>query len=347
MKSIRIISSLILSLSSIIVMVTLSACNNTSEIDWPDNQLLNPDAEQDLDHWTSYDEGVLIDNEQGDSLCFSIRNGATLFQDVQINREQGQYALLIGCMAADYVHQDGSITDLPSLYGYMKNENNHIDEYLQGQNMGGVGIVQDQWTTAWGIYAIPTTTTSIRFFMSQSLMFDESYTGAQAFFDDLGLYQFESEELALKYVDRYQRGCGTASLVDIVPGETLTILPDGSTTTTNRLGTKRIQISINLGENRAVTNPPIVMYWSDSLDVDGFESATRVENSENQYYFDLPSSENLEICEWMKYRWIVGYENTLLSKSGLKFDDERYVMPSTYYVGCCTVKQAMCQAPGP
>lgn len=325
-------------------LISLSACDRSSSIEWPDNLLLNPDAAQGTEYWVSFGEATVEEN-YGETPCFSLRNGGRFYQDVPIDREQGQYALLIGCIAAEYVSPDGAITDLPYLYGYMMDDQGIIDAYLQGPRMRGEGITANQWTTAWGVFDVPTETTALRFFLEQSSMLGVPYSGSAAYFDQLGLYHFESEPTALRFVDNYQAGCGTASRIDIIHENTLTILPNGSVTETDLVGTKRIQIRIEVGESRSVPNPPYVLYWSDSLDVDGFESASLVGGTDNRYTFDLPSSEGLGLCEWIKYRWIVGYRNTLLSTSEILIDEERYVMPTSYYVGCCTLQQALCLSP--
>ena len=326
-------------------LLSIASCRQTTPT-WPDNILLNPDADEGLVHWQTYDAGVSINETDCDSPCFSLTQGAKLMQDVSIDQTQGSYALVIGCMMPTHVDPN-SINDLPYLDGYMMRNQSEIDAYLQGDRMFGESIVENQWTTAWGIFEIPATTIKIRFFLSQVAVAGIPQTGAPAFFDRLGLYQFDTEANALSFVDHYEAGCGTASLVNIIQEDTLTVLSDGSAIVSNRIGKKRIRVRIELGENRRLTGAPVVMYWSDSLDVEGIETSIAVPDGDNGYYIDLPSSEELEICGWMKYIWLVQYENTLISNTGMVASQVRYVMPTSYITGTGSLVTAFCVEPEP
>lgn len=327
--------------AAFIFIMLLFACQPEN---WPDNLLMNPNAEEGSGHWVSLGEAS-VDENACETPCFSVRNGGQFHQDVPISREHGQYALMIGCVTSDYMNPDGAITDLPYLYGYMMRDQNRIDAYLQGQHMRGDGIIENEWSTAWGTYEVPTTTTSLRFFLNQANMADVPYSGEAAYFDELGLYQFDSEARALRFVDNYMTTCGSASQVDIVYGNTLTILPNGETREMNLVGKKMLQISIEVGENRLISDPPTVVYWSDILDINDYKEATPVDNDDNAYTFVLPSSDELGLCDWMKYRWVVRYENTLLNNSGTLIGEERYVMPTSQYVGNNQLQQATCSSP--
>lgn len=335
--------ALLCSLSLIIISALfLTACDGNHQPS-PENLLLNPGAEEGEEHWTGSGEAA-IDDSFGATASFSLRNGGSYYQDVTLGGQAGRYALLIGCLAAENVHPDGSITDLPYLYGYMMRDQTRIDVYLQGQRLHGEGMSAGAWSTAWGVFEIPETTSFVRVFLNQALMSGVPYSGAAAYFDSLGLYLFDTENAALNYVDRYQQGCGDAASIQVIHQPALTILSNGSQVGADRVGTKRITIQLQVGADRRVDNPPYVLYWSDFVSGDGFEPSTPVPGEELTYYFDLPTSAELDLCQWMKYRWVVGYQNTLLNKSGILVDEEGYVMPSKKYVGN-TVQQASCQSP--
>lgn len=329
-------------LLGIISLILLSSCGGNG-VPPPDNLLLNPNAEEGSDYWTISGDATIDDNYAATS-TFAVSNGGSFHQDVPIVSENGQYALLIGCVTTEYVHPDGAITDLPYLYGYMMQNQSNIDAYLRGQRMSGEGISINEWSTAWGVFEVPSTTIKVRFFLHQASMSGVPHSGSAAYFDKLGLYQFDSETSAFKFIDNYQASCGSASSIEIYHENTITILPSGSITNSNRIGKKRISIRIEVGDNRIVENPPFVLYWSDFVTGDGFETSTQVTGSTDTYFFDLPTSDELDLCEWMKYRWVVGYQNTLLGKSGVLIDEEYYVMPNTKYSGN-TIQQALCQSP--
>jgi len=329
-------------LLGIISLILLSSCGGNG-VPSPDNLLLNPNAEEGLDYWTSSGD-AFIDDNYGTTSSFSLRNGGSFLQDVPIDNENGQFALLIGCVASEYVHPDGAITDLPYIYGYMMRDQSSIDAYLRGQRLNGEGISVNEWSTAWGVFEVPSTTIKVRFFLNQASMSGVPYSGSAAYFDKLGLFQFDSETSALKYVDKYQASCGSASSIEIYHKNTITILSNGNTVDSERVGTKRISIKIEAGENRKVDNPPFVLYWSDFVTGDGFETSALVTGTTDTYFFDLPTSDELDLCEWMKFRWVVGYQNTLTDKSGVLIDEDYYVMPTKKYSGN-TLQQAMCQSP--
>jgi len=171
----------------------------------PRNLLVNPSAELGFEGWIAYKES-LIDRSQGDA-CFALRNQAYVLQDVGLPEGSiGKYALLFARAATERVNDDGSITGLPCLYGYMMmSGHGRILSYLQGDSMLFAGKKVEEWQPIYGIFPIPPETGVLRFFLQMAERKGNPQNGSLARFDDLGLYLFDSEEEARLFVDRLRK----------------------------------------------------------------------------------------------------------------------------------------------
>ncbi|MBI5893076.1 MAG: hypothetical protein HZB79_05410 [Deltaproteobacteria bacterium] len=170
------------------------------------NLIRNPNADQGTKYWNAFGEAT-IENCFQENPCFVIRNKGYFSQDIFIPEFTGLYALLIGRVASERINKDGAITGLPYLYGYMlnKEQGNLINAYLQGQNLLGSAKRENEWVTVWGIFKIPPSTGTIRFFLNQSEKKGIPQNGSAAYFDNLGLYIFKKEDEANSIVDSYYK----------------------------------------------------------------------------------------------------------------------------------------------
>jgi hypothetical protein len=171
------------------------------------NLLENPNASLGTDFWTAFGEAS-IDSTTGDNLCFVVRNGGYFLQDVLLPDDAaGQYAVLIGRGASERINEDGAITGLPYLYGYMmehgSTKSGKVLAYLQGQQMLAGTNIRDEWVAMSGIFPVPEGTKKIRFFLNQALRQGVPHNGSAARFDDLGLYLFSSKQEAEAFVRQY------------------------------------------------------------------------------------------------------------------------------------------------
>lgn len=170
----------------------------------PRNLLENPNADQGLKLWRAFGEAT-VEVSTGNNLCFVVRNGGYFFQDVLLTDDAvGQYAVLIGRGASERINDDGAITGLPYLYGYMMEENgDSVLAYLQGPQMLAKTRARDEWVDMWGIFRVPEKTKRIRFFLNQGLRKGVPHNGSAARFDNLGLYLFAVKEDAEAFVREY------------------------------------------------------------------------------------------------------------------------------------------------
>jgi hypothetical protein len=168
-----------------------------------ENMLKNPNAALGSANWVAYGE-AFIDSTMCGNPSFAVRNKGYFLQDVAIPPEAiGKYAVLIARISSERINTNGSITGLPYLYGYMM-DGNHINAYLQGQNMLCSATVMNQWVAAWGIFKIPPSTNKIRFFLNQAERSEDPQNGSVARFDDVGLYIAADESSASQMVTEFE-----------------------------------------------------------------------------------------------------------------------------------------------
>jgi hypothetical protein len=168
----------------------------------PENLLQNPKADAGLDHWRVFGNASIEESSPGNP-CFVVRNKGSFSQEVLLPVDIGQHVLMIGRVSSERINEDGAITGLPYLYGYMLESDRRILEHLQGQNMLCSAKIANEWVWAWGIYQIPTGTAKLRFFLNQAERNGVPQDGSAARFDDLGLYIFDTKEEAHNFINEY------------------------------------------------------------------------------------------------------------------------------------------------
>ena len=171
------------------------------------NLLQNPNADSASEFWRSFGDAT-VEVATGNNFCFVVRNGGYFIQDVPLPDDvAGQYAVLIGRGASERINDDGAITGLPYLYGYMMEQGPPNGEkvltYLQGQRMLADTRIRNEWVDMWGIFQIPEGTKRIRFFLNQALRREVPHNGSAARFDNLGLYVFATREDAEGFVNQH------------------------------------------------------------------------------------------------------------------------------------------------
>jgi len=171
------------------------------------NLLQNPNASLGTNSWMAFGEAS-VESTTGDNFCFVVRDGGYFLQDVLLPEDAaGQYVVLIGRGASERINEDGAITGLPYLYGYMMEHGPRRSEkilaYLQGQRMRASTNIRDEWVGMWGVFQVPEGTRKIRFFLNQALRQGVPHNGSAARFDDLGLYLFSSKHEAEAFVGQY------------------------------------------------------------------------------------------------------------------------------------------------
>lgn len=154
-----------------------------------------------------------------------------------------------------------------------------------------------------------------------------------------------AQSLLLFSVAWSSSGCphaSTASSITVTELETVVIEANGSTTSQNVVGTRRIAIQIDPGTHTLQPDGGGVQvtYWfPGGLETTG---AANVRTGEaTTYEFDLPGSGDLEICERMLYRWSIVYVNADTASNGLYLGAERTVSPTTEVDGN-QIRQSLC-----
>jgi hypothetical protein len=169
------------------------------------NLLQNPNADLQSQSWRVFGQAT-TESCATDNPCFVLRNGGYFIQDVNISSDAvGRYALLVARASTERVLADsGSITGLPSLYGYMMEagepRGGRVLAYLQGQNMSPLNVPKNEWVTLWGIFQVPDGTGRIRVFLNQALANGTPHNGSATRFDDVGVYFFPTKQDAQSFI---------------------------------------------------------------------------------------------------------------------------------------------------
>lgn len=170
------------------------------------NLLRNPNVDDGVNFWRAHGDARAEQAVDG-NWRFVVRNQGHLWQDVELSSDSvGKYALLIGRAASERINDDGAITGLPYLYGYMmpNAKGEGILSYLQGRDMLCSARKENEWVTLSGIFQVPDETRVIRFFLMQAERKNVPQNGSAAWFDDLGLYLFSTEAEARAFVKAYE-----------------------------------------------------------------------------------------------------------------------------------------------
>lgn len=152
-----------------------------------------------------------------------------------------------------------------------------------------------------------------------------------------------------------------ASACNASPGESLitvtalpptTILADGSpapgTTYTvgdGHLFRVRATVTLDAGATFDPTDTGVSVIYIDP--VSGREESgevTPAPSDPTTYEFDLPGSDDLDLCEPMFYRWSAVYDITD-GERGVYLGEVQYVLPAQHRPTPNSVQQAQCQAP--
>lgn len=173
-----------------------------------DNLLKNPTADSGFEDWKINGYALVERTPDGNSF-FVVRDKGSFTQDVELtDKSVGKYILLIGRGSSERVNDDGAITGLPYLYGYLINSTTptggRINTYLTGQKLRGDVRNNNNWVIMYGVFQVPTGTVNARIFLNQAERRGVPQNGSAARFDDVGLYLFETEKDALDFAKKYE-----------------------------------------------------------------------------------------------------------------------------------------------
>ncbi len=169
----------------------------------PQNFLRNGSATNGLQAWKPYGEANVMETKGNH--FFSLRNGASLLQDIKVTTTDVHYALLIGAMNSERI---GEFTGLPYLWGSITNidgDGNRKMNWLQGQKMRCAAQSPSEWAIGYGIFPIHPSAKMVQVKLAQAERKGTPQNGSAANFDDVGLYFFATEEEAKSFAESFQR----------------------------------------------------------------------------------------------------------------------------------------------
>lgn len=136
-----------------------------------------------------------------DPQIFTIRNGASFSRTIAIPKNSdAKFMLLISRCSSERL-EVGTITGLPYLYGRWMSGATMLDQPLQGNRTLCELGEPNSWATSWGIFKIPTAATSVNLNLNQAEGKGFPQNGSSARFSSVGLYVFNTEADARKFVN--------------------------------------------------------------------------------------------------------------------------------------------------
>ena len=166
------------------------------------NLVANPAANQGLGSWTA-DGDVTVEREEGGNFVYTIRYSGTLSQDVPLGDVAGRAVLIVGRTASERIEEDGDQTGLPFLYGEVLGGPGGQRAYLQLRESSlthserEVGV----WGAVWSVFEAPPEADFVRLVLGQSDG-NRAQNGSAAWFDDIGVFVFDTRAEALDFVRR-------------------------------------------------------------------------------------------------------------------------------------------------
>lgn len=179
----------------------LLASNASAAFGQAQNLLRSQGGDDGIRHWRATGNATFEEIGSANPI-FVVRHGGSFALDGLLRADAvGQYAVLMAWASSERINADGSITDLPYLYGYMQNSRDRrIYAYLQGQRMRSSARVRNEFVPLWGIFRIPDGTDMIAFFLNQASRKGDPHDGSAARFVNPGLYVFATEVEARTFV---------------------------------------------------------------------------------------------------------------------------------------------------
>ncbi|MGI8785991.1 MAG: hypothetical protein ACR2L2_20350 [Acidobacteriota bacterium] len=129
--------------SAPIVLLALCflASNASSAFGQAQNLPRSQNGDDGTRHWRATGNAALEESGSANPI-FVVRHGSSFALNGLLRADAvGQFAVLMAWASSERINADGSITDLPYLYGYMQNSRDgRIYAYLQGQRIWVINL---------------------------------------------------------------------------------------------------------------------------------------------------------------------------------------------------------------
>ena len=175
------------------------------------NLLTNGDGSSGLNGWIKSGEARI----NGISGIFHVEGSysgpAAISQEVALPKQRPAIALIVAKARSSTEPSDG-MTGLPNVWGYTRNAGGAIIEYLSGQKLL-LNEPKEKWGVCWGSFLIDKGAVAINISLQQAIKQGGVLLGSYAEYDDVGVYLFNSKEIAEKYAASYNGEPPSAELL--------------------------------------------------------------------------------------------------------------------------------------
>lgn len=164
------------------------------------NLVQNPSADQGEEYWQKATADAFVQGDSGNP-AFTSRNGAHMWQTIDITSVHGNYVVLVGISATQTIQVNGMGNI--SCHFNDREDASHQFGKLDSPPLTSTSNTPNEWVVLADYALIPRDTGSVTVFLSVTNIPGESHDGTLTWFDDIGLYIVDTLQEAIDLVDDY------------------------------------------------------------------------------------------------------------------------------------------------
>ena len=169
--------------------------------DWGlENFVQNPSADLGTQDWTFYTADAFVQGDSGNP-AFTSRNGAHMWQTIDITPIHGNYVVLVGISATQTIQVNGMGTI--SCHFNDQEDASHQFGKLDSALLTSTSATPNEWVVLADYTLIPRETGSITVFLNVTSIPGENHDGALTWFDDIGLHIVDTLQEAQDIISDY------------------------------------------------------------------------------------------------------------------------------------------------
>jgi len=162
------------------------------------NLIQNPSADEGTQHWSFYTADASVQDESG-SPSFASRNGAHIWQTIDITGTTASYAVLMGITASQTVGADG----MGRIYGTFRDNTGFEVGSLLSNAMYARTQTPNEWEILADVFPVPVDAVTIIVYLEQSDAPGVVLDGTFTWFDDIELHLVDTQQQGQDLIDTY------------------------------------------------------------------------------------------------------------------------------------------------
>jgi len=175
------------------------------------NWVYNHNAENETKGWGA-NGSVKVQESVDKNHYFLIQNGDHIMQHVFLAEPTPPYALFVGRATINKIKEDmPKKSGLPVISVLIENKGGKKQNWASMHGMSAsyfAKIYDNNWVPMWGIWKMPDSAIKLNFKLGQLRYRGEPIGDTEAYFDDVGLYFFNTKEEAKVFLEKHFRELG-------------------------------------------------------------------------------------------------------------------------------------------